>query len=241
LLDHHRLDEKRNAFKSAFGYVFQEYVGTLLREAFGPERVLSEWKYGPPSHQVDTPDWILLDSDRAVIIEVKQSSVFMDSKQWGRLDQVRDDIRKTIAKGARQLAVFELDVMRGTAGLEKIAHIDTFERVLVIYDKISFANSIIRNEIMAVNQDLGPNSVHVHVIPIEDFEYLLGHCWESSLFNLLWSKRVGIDEQDAMDFTDWMGHYLAPIGKHANPFLSAVFNSILDDWGIPSIASPEDV
>lgn len=226
LQTHHRGAPGENPFKVAFGSVFQEYVGLLLREAIGPERVFGEVKYGPKQTRLDSPDWIVVEGDKAVLVEVKQSALFLPTKLWGHLADARDDLKKTLLKASKQLTRFESDVFAGAPGLEQFAGLKRFERLVVTYDNLHFANSVVRDEIISMATANGIAPKHVHVAPVADLEYVLGHCWRGSLFDLLEKKRADADH-DMMDFHDWMGHHLAPGADHRNPFLDGVFN----DWG----------
>lgn len=77
-----------------------------------PETVKGDWKYGAGRNVKDTPDWIVIDGTRAVLIEVKQSGLFLDTKMWGGLVALRRDLKKTLGEAAQQLAVFEAALPR---------------------------------------------------------------------------------------------------------------------------------
>lgn len=225
-----------NPFRVAFGYAFQEYVGLLLREAFGADRVLSECKYGSRDGERDTPDWIVVDGENAIVVEVKQSGLALDSKKWGDLRSVRRDLRNSLVKATRQLEAFERAVRGEAKGLEPLFRVKEFERIVVTWDQVFWGNSLIRAEIAEVLRADGKEipARLPHVSAVEEFEYLLGYCWGGSLFDLLKRKREGSDGQDGMDFKDWMGRYLAGKGtEHANPFLKAKFQEFLQSWGLP--------
>jgi hypothetical protein len=243
LTSHHDCGEGENPFRVAFGYVFQEYVGVLLGEAFGRDRVLNEWKYGPSASQKATPDWIVLDGNRAILIEVKQSGLTLGSKLTGSLEHIRRDLRKTIAKAEDQLNKFEADVRQGARGLERLTGVMSFERLVVTWDRVFWCNSILREEIDAAGETSSEQRVltHAHVLTIEDLEYLLGYCWHGSLFALLQQKRLGPDSQDSMDFHDWMNLYLFKGEERCgNPFLSQKFSQYLEEWGLPPVGDAHD-
>jgi hypothetical protein len=226
-----------NPFRVAFGYVFQEYVGLLLREALGQERVLPEWRYSTTGGQRDTPDWVVLEGDRAVIVEVKQSSLALDTRKWGDICRFRQDLAKTLGKAAGQLFQFETEIRRGTKGLERLSGVTSFERLVVTWEPVSWGNSLIREEIDLTSQTSQEGQVgHVHVITIDEFERLLGYCWRNSLFDLLQRKRLGPDGQDAMDFFDWMVLHLKGSGPApANPFLMRTLNGFLEASGLSTL------
>lgn len=229
LLNHHMAQGVRNPFKEAFGHVFQEYVGVLLREALGTDSVLPEWQYGTAKQARDTPDWIVLEGNRAVVIEVKQSGHFLPSKMWGHLDDLRDELKKTAGRAAEQLRVFQEALGGSAPGLERLRDVVSVERVLVTYDFLSWSNWIIREEAQSVAGVAA--DFHFHIAHIDEFERLLGACTDRSLFDLLQQKRTGEGDQDIMDFSEWTHDY---IGENvSNPFLEAKVREVMSEWGVP--------
>ncbi len=229
LLNLHMGKGVQNPFKEAFGHVFQEYVGVLLREALGNDSVYAEWQYGSAKQARDTPDWIVLAGNRAVVIEVKQSGHFLPSKMWGRLDDLRTELKRTAGRAAAQLNAFQQAMEASTVGLERLRHVESFERVLVTYDFLSWGNWIIREEAQRV-AGVG-SEFHFHIAHIDEFERLLGACADRPLFDLLHQKRTGDGDQDIMDFREWTHDY---IGEDvSNPFLDAKVREMMSEWGVP--------
>lgn len=223
-LANHHARGRKNDFKTAFGHVFQEYVGVLLREALSRSSVLAEWSYGA---DVGTPDWIVLEGNRAVVIEVKQSAQFLVSKMWGRLSDLRDDFSKTLGVAFKQLHRFEVDLAQRMRGLEQLRHVTALERVVVTHDQLWWANWIGREQ---AQQVAGTPDLHVHVMSIDELERLLAFCRGESLFDLLARKRLGDEDQDIMDVHDWLGQHLDPEGKMRNPYLKARYDEIMSEW-----------
>ncbi len=56
------------AFTNGFGYLFEEYVGRLLRSSYGPEGIISESEITVESKK---PDFIVIEGDKAIIVECK--------------------------------------------------------------------------------------------------------------------------------------------------------------------------
>jgi len=53
LTEFYRQDGVSNPFRSAFGSVFQEYVGLLLKKSLGEENIKQEWRYGRKKGQTN--------------------------------------------------------------------------------------------------------------------------------------------------------------------------------------------
>lgn len=236
---------KGNAFRNAFGHVFQAYVGRLLREALTASTVLPEWKYDRGRDRLDSPDWIVVEGQGAVVIEAKQSALFLSTKQWGDAHALRADLGKSIARAVGQLARFQADVAGGLPGLEKLKGL-AFELVVVTFDRVHYANSVVRDEIDSVSADLGLSTTpHVHIIPVEAFEYLLGACDGASLFDLLGEKRRDA-AADRMDVDDWLHGRYPGTSRPENKFLTREYAAFWRHLGIrippvaegPATASP---
>jgi hypothetical protein len=222
---------KENPFRTAFGYVFQEYVGALLKAAFG-DRVRREWAY---ENDVDTPDWFVVEGDKAVVIEVKQSGQFRLSKMWGHLDDLRKDLRKTLGHALGQLHRFDDALARRAPGLDALTEVRRMERLVISYDEISWANWVLRDVAREVSGV--PEGFYAHFASVHDLERMLAHCWQGSLFDLLERKRLGKDNQADMDFHDWLTIELDPEGQARNPFLEAKLDEVFEAWGLQSSAN----
>ncbi len=201
-------------FRNAFGLVFQAYIGRLLLEALGPTCVHAEWKYVRDGQPVDTPDWIVVENNKAVIIEVKQSALFLESKKFGKTENLARDLKKNVGAAVKQLKHFDTDIQKRLPGLSKLLNVAQFERLIITYDAMYYSNSILKKALDPV--------MHCHIASVEEFEYLLGYCWNGSLFDLLNRKRVKI-ETDMLDFSDWMASLS---GEHRNPFLLSIFDDL---------------
>jgi hypothetical protein len=229
LADYYKAD-KGNSFRNAFGHVFQAYVGLLLREALSKSEICEEWKYGP--QKLDTPDWIVVEGQRAVVIEVKHSALFLPTKQWGQSDALRADLGKSIGKAVRQLACFQTTLAIGVCGLDKLKGLK-LQLIVVTFDHMHYANSIVRDELNTLAEELRLAQIpRVHLIPIEAFEYLLGACEGASLFDLLAEKQAD-SENDRMDFGDWLASRSNGKPKPVNTFLSGKYTEFCENLGIP--------
>jgi hypothetical protein len=234
LAEHHRGGgAKENPFRSAFGYVFQEYIGHLLRPALGTSRVHGERRYRLGAAECDSVDWIVIEGEVGVLVEVKQSALSLPARSLGDMVAARADLKKTIVKAVRQLEQTEAAIKTARQGLEDLAGVREFERLVVTYDTLYFGNSFMRE---LVREELGPGSPHVHVCAVEDFEYLLGRCRMEGLHSILRRKRFDPNGGDGMDFKDWLAYETKNDGgQPENPFLTAKYREILRSWGSVSV------
>lgn len=217
-LDHGGTD---NPFRNAFGFVFQAYVGHLLRASHGEDRVLAEWTYGPRARSVATPDWLVLEEDRLVVIEVKASVVRTETKSTGARDAMARDLERTLRRAAQQLLGFRQDLQRRVIGLERLQHIRKVELMVVAGDRVPFANWVFK-------QALGiPAAKDVHICSIEEFELLQERCWGDGLYDLLEAKR---HEQRgaAQDFREWC--YELGGNSLEHPAIATAYRELAARW-----------
>lgn len=220
---------RSNSFRTAFGSVFQDYIGLLLEKQLGKERILAEFEYYKGHEKQDSPDWFIILGDRMIIIEVKQSCLYLDSKQWGDLKQVKKDLNKTIGKAANQLFKFEMDIRSNKyQELARFQNIKSLEKLVVIHDSVYFLNDAVRNLVKQLNPNI-PQDYHWHTISIADFEYFLGIAGDR-IFDLLEQKRLNRNE-DTMDFRDYYTRKYSQ-EEITNPYLRDYYNNWFDKLGL---------
>jgi hypothetical protein len=223
LSDHFMGHGKRNPFRQSFGYVFQEYVGELLKDALGGKGVLAELKYKVGKDEKLTPDWMVIDGDRCLLVEVKQAGLYLNAKMWGDIETVKGDLSKSVGGGVKQLWNFEQAVLSGRhPELAILSGVKEFERIVVSYDHLYYSNSILRDKIRERFVEDGvsvPADYHWHVISIDELEFVLG-MHGPNLLRLLKEKRINKDD-DQMDFGDYLSKYYADRNA-TNPYLNRI-------------------
>ncbi|WP_017301823.1 hypothetical protein [Nodosilinea nodulosa] len=201
LADYHKGNGRNNKFRESFGYVFQEYVGELLRETIDYAQIIKEWVYAKPNNK--TPDWIVCAEGKAILVEVKQSGLYLRAKSLGNIEDVKSDIKKTIASAVKQLWNFEDNIRNGRyENIDFIKDCEIVERLIVVYDSSYFFNSILRDFTLEVLSSV-PSSYSWHVISVEELEQVLGLI-DLNLFELLKEKRVDSNGY-LMDFKNYIG------------------------------------
>ena len=212
--DYFRGDGKRNVFRSSFGLVFQEYVGTLLKDALGSDCILPEFAYGKQNKM--SPDWIVVQGDQAILIEVKQSGLFLEAKAWGDVEQTKRDLGKTAGHAIIQLWNFEQALRSGRfREMGPLSQVKDIERVVVTHDQTYFSNSILKDcilESFSENNIDVPETYHWHIMSADELENVLS-LRDLRMFDLLRAKRLDpVDER--MDWGDYLARKYA---DHAAP------------------------
>lgn len=227
LSKHFQGPNKKNPFREHFGHVFQEYIGELLRDALGQEAVLAERKYG--REKVDSTDWILIKGDRCILIEVKQSGIFLDAKLWGDLEDIKRDLAKTVGKGLEQLWKFEQAIRSGRyKELSDLSRFQKFEHLVITHDRAYLSNSVLRKKARETVSDNGihvPDDFHWHLISVDEIEDLLG-LQDPDIFDVLEAKRIDVTA-DESDFGDYFDEKFA--GRSAeNLYLKRIHDEFFD-------------
>jgi|APSaa5957512535_1039671.scaffolds.fasta_scaffold51893_1 hypothetical protein len=223
LIDRFRKGNRGNKFKELFGYVFQEYVGELLRFYFHSWDVIPEIKYKKRKRNLqDSADWFVKKDNKLIIIEVKQSSIFLKSKQNPSMDAIISDLRKTIIKAIDQLSVTERDIKeKKYPELTTFENIDSFVKLIVINDPLFNANFLVKTILKNEIEDLT-----FQIININDFETILSSQSQAeSLFDVLYYKSL---EDNEMDFNEYI-YKIFPDAQSDIEFLKPIWESFFKD------------
>ena len=224
-IDKYSVPGQGNIFKQAYGSAFQEYIGVLLSNHFRSWHVIPEIRYMKKKNQVDTVDWILRRDGRVVLIEVKQSSVFLDTKITGSMDSFKLDCRKTLCKAFDQLKTTRDDIILGTyPELEFLRPIQKVEMLCVVADPLYFGNMLL--------PELGEDFPEMHVINIADLEDLLEiQKKDQNLHYLLVNKRKRSSFQ-SMDFKEYNIHLIHGRKQCRSQFLCNVLKGYFASLGL---------
>ena len=198
LIDRFNKGGCNNKFKELFGIVFQEYVGELIKFYFKTWEIIPEIKYKKGKHNFqDSIDWFILKDDKLIMIEVKQSSLFLKSKYNPSIKGIKSDLKKTIIEGVKQLEVSEKDIKsQKYLDLQKFNNVTSFVKLVVVNDPIYNANFIVKT-LMKDEVD----NLNFQVININEFETLLSNQNEAeSLFDTLYFKGIKYNEMDFKEF-----------------------------------------
>ncbi len=212
-----------NKFRAAFGNVFQQYVGLILRNAISDDLIQEEFRYRSDSNPKDTPDWIFRQGNTAILIEVKQSCLYLDAKQWGNIDKIKTNLKKTIGAGVKQLFQFKEDIDSNIyENLNDFLPLERIEFMIVTFDRAYFLNSFVREIIRELYPDI-PSNFHWHTINIDEFETFVSLAG-FDLFETLQKKRLNT-ELDKIDFHEYCAQEFQE-QDFSNPFLTSIY----EDW-----------
>ena len=220
-------------FPSKFGNVFEMYAGELLKHALKKEKIISENELLGISDKTKIPDWIVIDEEKAVLIEVKTSTLHRKAKTTGFEQDVIEDLRNNLSKGVLKLYEFENYIKSGgNVAIDNLSKVKIFEKLIVTYDDDYFMNSDLRDLIIndfKRNGGLLTEGFHWHAMSIEEFEPIVG-VFGNDLFSYLEKKRLD-PELDKWSFKNYWYMKHQDI-SYNNEYLNSVENGFLKKYGI---------
>lgn len=217
---------RNNLFKVQFGKVFEAYVGVLLRNSFRSWTVTPEIKYRDGKNTKKTVDWFVRKAEKLIIVEVKQSSVFLETKQTGSFDRFKVDVGKTVVKGIEQLNLTESILQKGTTPeLASFNGVTRIKKVCVVADPLYFSNLLLL-------ESLG-EPLSTHVVNISDFEDLLAlQEKKEGLFYLL-DQKENDPALAPMDFKEFLiERYGKKHGAANHPIVLEGYRHFVEKYGL---------
>ena len=126
-------EERGNRFSSYFGFLFEHYVGSLLKWAFGDVNVKPEPVYGVREKR--GPDWIVLDhaNATALLFECRTSSLMLESKSTGEAERILGDLKRILIDTATKYPQKIRDLQSGAMGIDT-SGIERYIPIVITYE-----------------------------------------------------------------------------------------------------------
>jgi hypothetical protein len=121
-----------NPFLDWFGLAFEQYIGTLLRDAFGKDNVFSESRYGKPGKA--GPDWVVILGDRALIFECRSGRLPQKIRSQADRIEVLKMVRRNIVSPAKKIPGKVFDLQKGVTGIPT-GKVKSYVPVIVTYQE----------------------------------------------------------------------------------------------------------
>jgi hypothetical protein len=225
LVDKFNLGEGKNEFKEKFGYVFEEYIGVLLKEHMNNWQIHPEIKYKKGKNEINSVDWFVYRDGKLLLIEVKQSSIFLKSKESAKIKDIRDDLENTMVKAAKQLKRSREDIISKKYSEFSAFH-DTkeFQLLIVTNDPLYNANLVCKK---LISDSTGLAEKDFNIININEFEtFLDNQSTGQTLFDLLTFKNLNYNE---FDFKEYLLE-IYPNGNGERRFLKKYYDGFFDKF-----------
>jgi hypothetical protein len=164
-------------FSEYFGFVFEHYVGILLKKCLLSEQLLSESDIRGfyPAKKGKAPDWIIVDGTTVILFECKATRFSRAAQALASEDAVNSSLAQ-VKKGLQQLASFISACQSKISELQKFENCTVFKPVLISMEPLFLINSIFfREHIDALLAVEGIIGLDWQIISIDELEALQPH------------------------------------------------------------------
>lgn len=189
--------KEKNLFKIDYGVVFEKYVGVLLQNHL--ECLISpEIEYQDKKEQKKSIDYFLMDNRQLILIEVKQSSIFAESKYAPSEDLLKNDLDKNVSKAVKQLNETEKIILSKTINdFNTFFNAEKIIKLVIFCDPLENANNICKGKLETTFNDLS----NFEFINIEDLEMMLAYQKNrQNFFELMFEKNTSYTKYDFNEF-----------------------------------------
>lgn len=222
--------EKGNPFKEQFGRDFERYVGFLLEEAYGSERVIHEPVYNKEHRH--GPDWLVRDGSAMLVIECTGSGLTLQAKTAAQFDQVVKDVARIYADRIDKFDE-KIEALRsGRTGVD-CSGVERFIPVIVTHETL-YVEPAVRAFIREALDDHDELFEQVRLLDIGDVEAVTA--WHHLSFAALLDEWREAYKTEGQSF----GVYLYKKAKREglnqqHPYLTQVFEQffrtqLLPEW-----------
>jgi len=129
-------------FSRYFGFLFQEYVGVILQNSIEKSKIFSEHeirkKY--PESEGKVPDWVIIENDKAILIECKATRFTRNALITGFEEDINSSLEQLI-KGLGQLNNFANASRKKHPHLKFIHKCKKFYPLFVSWEPLYLINS----------------------------------------------------------------------------------------------------
>jgi hypothetical protein len=171
-------NQYKDAFSTYFGFVFESYVGEVLRQSVAGTSLLyseSDIRTTYPEKMGKVPDWIFITDSCAVFIECKATRFTRPALTEGTEDAVNYSLSQTI-KGLNQLNEFTKACQAKKTGLEAIHNCQEFRPLLITFEQLFLVNSeLFKKHINGILQAKGIVDLQWIILSVQELEVLQPH------------------------------------------------------------------
>lgn len=179
----------RDKFANYFGFLFEKYVGEVLKHCVKENQIISEEEIRKtyPDNKGKVPDWVIIEDNVATLIECKATGFNRKALATGDATAIDNSIFQ-IKKGLTQLHEFKDACQKKTKGLEKLALASKFNLRVVTYETFYLINSTLFKDTIdsELSLELKKKNISLtdwRVLSIDELERIQPHTKQSISFN----------------------------------------------------------
>jgi hypothetical protein len=139
-----------------------------------------------------------MDNRQLILIEVKQSSIFAESKYAPSEDLLKNDLDKNVSKAVKQLNETEKIILSKTINdFNTFFNAEKIIKLVIFCDPLENANNICKGKLETTFNDLS----NFEFINIEDLEMMLAYQKNrQNFFELMFEKNTSYTKYDFNEF-----------------------------------------
>ena len=187
-------NEYKEDFSKYFGYLFETYVGEVIKNCLTSETLLSETKIRQfyPTNKGKVPDWIVVDSNTLILIECKATRFSRAAQAIASEDVINKSLAQ-VKKGLKQLNSFINACKLKLPELERFQDCNIFKPVLITFEPLELINSeFFRKHINQLLQEEGIQDLAWQILSVGNLEILQPHLATgiklTQVLDELWNK-----------------------------------------------------
>jgi hypothetical protein len=221
LADQYR-ERRQNDFLDFFGDLFEYYIGRLLEEGWGTDRVQHEPRYGSP--ELRGPDWIVKQDDCVLLFECKGGRLRLPSKTVATEEDMRADIGRMFVDPIAKYPAKIEDLKSGATGLD-LRNVRKFYPCVVVPEYI-YMDIVYRTLIDDELQRRGIAPFEYYLIDINTIEIFSGLASSSIIPVLLDEWETERRQGPPIEFAIWLQRKVTERSLSLDcPFLAGVMDS----------------
>jgi hypothetical protein len=166
-----------NIFSEFFGYVFEAYVGLVLKNCIQTETLLSEVDIRKfyPSNKGKVSDWIWMDGSSLILIECKATRFSRAAQSIASEEAVNSSLAQ-VRKGLKQLHDFMSACCSKSQELAMFHKCSTFRPILVTLEPLHLVNNtFFREHINGLLAQDGITGMDWQILSVDELEALQPH------------------------------------------------------------------
>ncbi len=174
-----------NKFSDWFGYAFQEYIGVLLKEAFGNDKVYPE---------VAGVDWLVILEDSALVLECRSGRLPKKIRSHTNRVEVMEMISRNIVDPAQKLPSKIKKIVEGVPGIPT-DNVQIYLPAIVTYQEwypTALTLDLARKEL----KQMGAEDFNFDLMSTDDIEWLLAWAQYENPSSVLQEMRNDVVSKD---------------------------------------------
>lgn len=176
---HQMFLKHRESFARYFGYIFEKYVGEVLKHSLSNGQLFSEVEIQRTYKTGKVPDYVFIDGKTVTLIECKATGLQRKALATADSTSIDRSIDR-IVEGLIQLHEFKDACAQPTAGLEQFAGCSDFKLLIMTFERFYIINSVpfkevIMKKLMAELKTPGATLSTWYALSVEELETMQPH------------------------------------------------------------------